>query len=648
MTAEKTRALRVYEKMGDIGDRYILDAEIPAAVLPVPAPRFGGLRRFLNSGWGAAAISLLVALCVLTAIIRAGQNTPPAVTDIPTDTESDTVPETDPESESDTEPEFESETETEPETEPESVRYLEYEEYVAVEPVPPTRWGAIYREGDFTYCSNGDGTCTVVGWWAPKDTAELVIPTHSPLGEPVVRIGEYFAMDFYDLTSIRIPATVREYGRYAFYGMKDRTDAPPTLSAYGEGDAYVQNNCLIDPATKTLLLGYGPIPADGSVTRLGAYSMQRVPDGGIPDCITYVGMGALGYSWHRWGTSEYGDSIYVGSTENPYMILVSAKKGVTSLTAHPDTKILYGCGEFPGESIGDYYGFSSLTELILPEGLLQISGTALMWSKLSVLHIPSTVTHIEESALAYSVCEKVTVSPQNPVYRADGNCLIEVPTGTLIGTGKTFTLPHNGSIRRIGSSAFRDYSGYNADGAKLSLTLPDSVEEIGKEAFLYAGITVTNLPESLRVLEYDANLDYEWTGNGPLPLPDGLIYMDSGAFSRNVAESVILPEGLRGMGSSVYSRLATKATELRFPKGMTRIGTAAVCMDSSAVTDMYVHGDVTYVGVSLVHGMETSVRIHYDGTVAEWNAILAGEMDLEYFNGATLTVICSDGEIRLK
>ena len=112
MTAEKTRALRVYEKMGDIGDRYILDAEIPAEILPVPAPRFGGLRRFLNSGWGAAAISLLVALCVLTAIIRAGQNAPPAVTDIPTDTESDTVPETDPESESDTEPESESETET--------------------------------------------------------------------------------------------------------------------------------------------------------------------------------------------------------------------------------------------------------------------------------------------------------------------------------------------------------------------------------------------------------------------------------------------------------------------------------------------------------------------------------------------------------
>ena len=52
---------------------------------------------------GIAAISLLVALCVLTAIIRAGQNTPPAVTDIPTDTESDT--ESDAKSKPNTEPE---------------------------------------------------------------------------------------------------------------------------------------------------------------------------------------------------------------------------------------------------------------------------------------------------------------------------------------------------------------------------------------------------------------------------------------------------------------------------------------------------------------------------------------------------------------
>ena len=65
MNANQSRTLRIYEKMGEIRDDYILDAEIPAEMLPVPAPRFGGLRRFLNSGWGAAAVSLAVAFAVL-------------------------------------------------------------------------------------------------------------------------------------------------------------------------------------------------------------------------------------------------------------------------------------------------------------------------------------------------------------------------------------------------------------------------------------------------------------------------------------------------------------------------------------------------------------------------------------------------------
>ena len=70
--------------------------------------------------------------------------------------------------------------------------------------------------------------------------------------------------------------------------------------------------------------------------------------------------------------------------------------------------------------------------------------------------------------------------------------------------------------------------------------------------------------------------------------------------------------------------------------------------EGSPVSDIYIHKDVRAVGANLVDGMTKSARIHYDGTVAEWNAILAGDMDLECFTGTTLTVICIDGEISLK
>lgn len=648
MNANETRALRIYEKMGEIRDGYILDAEIPSGALLVPAPRFGGLRRFLNSGWGVAAVSLAVALAVLMAVIRAGQNPPPVVTDVPTDTFSDelteapTDPDTTAEPESDTEPVTE-------DTEPESVRYLEYSEYVPVEPPAAIRWGSPYEDESFRYASNGDGTCTVIAWLNPDGVTDMVIPTHSPLGEPVVRISEYFVMNRGGITSIRIPATVRECGRYAFETMRITTlngGSAPILSVYGEGSSYVENNCLIDPATKTLILGFGSIPDDGSVTRLGAYSMRCISEGGIPACITYVGMGALGEYWWRYGTAEHEGGVYIGSAENPYQILVEAKEGVTSLSVHPDTKIIYGSGELPGDSMEYPWYFTKLTEITLPEGLVQIAGTAFLWSKLTSIHIPSTVTHIDAGAFVYCWdMESITVSSQNPVYRVNQNCLIEVPTSTLIKPCDPFDLPHDGSILRIGDYAFYEY--YNDSDDPRAIILPDSVTHIGRGAFDLCFVPVADLPKNLQSIGLEANIRCNWESGR---LPEGLVSVESEGFygSSGVKLSEIpLPDSLEYMHTLLLRQFFAKSTEAVIPKGMTEL-LIPEPFDGSPVSDVYIHKDVRIIGADLVGGMTKSARIHYDGTVDEWNALLTEPLNLEDFGGNTLTVICTNGEIQLK
>ena len=78
--AMKNRALNVFDAMGTLPDEYILSAE--EALYEAEAGRHraarpaGPFRRFLNSGWGAAVISGIVALTVLILIIRAGQEPP--------------------------------------------------------------------------------------------------------------------------------------------------------------------------------------------------------------------------------------------------------------------------------------------------------------------------------------------------------------------------------------------------------------------------------------------------------------------------------------------------------------------------------------------------------------------------------------------
>ena len=84
--SKETRALAAFAAMSRIPDDYVLAAEqmlIEAeAGISRPAKPMGGFRRFLNSGWGAAVISGLVALAVLIFIIQAGVN-PPGVTPPP-------------------------------------------------------------------------------------------------------------------------------------------------------------------------------------------------------------------------------------------------------------------------------------------------------------------------------------------------------------------------------------------------------------------------------------------------------------------------------------------------------------------------------------------------------------------------------------
>lgn len=85
--SKETRALAAFAAMSRIPDDYVLAAEqmlieAEAGISRPPKP-MGGFRRFLNSGWGAAVISGLVALAVLIFIIQAGVN-PPGVNPPPT------------------------------------------------------------------------------------------------------------------------------------------------------------------------------------------------------------------------------------------------------------------------------------------------------------------------------------------------------------------------------------------------------------------------------------------------------------------------------------------------------------------------------------------------------------------------------------
>ena len=165
----------------------------------------------------------------------------------------------------------------------------------------------------------------------------------------------------------------------------------------------------------------------------------------------------------------YDQAQYLGTPTNAHYALIrTVSHEVLSCATHSDTKLIAG-GAFFGDlesitlsdkitNIGEM-GFSScenITELVLPESLVSISWYALSGcSHLNRITIPKNVKMIDQQAFgAYSSFGEVSVHPENTVYHAAGNCLIETESKTLIDASESSVIPNDGSVEYIAPFAF--------------------------------------------------------------------------------------------------------------------------------------------------------------------------------------------------
>ncbi len=137
-----------------------------------------------------------------------------------------------------------------------------------------------------------DGVTYLGNWalnwnWTKGDTIRL--------REGTVGVADQSMLGDGDCKRIELPASLRYIEPLSFY---DRTALREIVVDENNPLYHSENNCLIETATKTLIMGCNEsvIPSDGSVTAIGPNAfyesvlLERIE---IPPCVTSIGVGAF-------------------------------------------------------------------------------------------------------------------------------------------------------------------------------------------------------------------------------------------------------------------------------------------------------------------------------------------------------------------
>ena len=441
---------------------------------------------------------------------------------------------------------------------------------------------------------------TSIGSSAFKNCTGL---TNVTIPDSVTSIGSSAFYGCNGLTNITIPGSVTNIGDYAFTGC---TGLVNIAVAKGNAKYHSSDNCLIETASKTLILGCNTsvIPSDGSVTSIdgsafsGCTGLTNVT---IPNSVTSIGSSAFEYCSSLTSVT-IGNSV----TSIDWRAFYECS-GLTSITI-PNSVTSIGSSVFKNctgltnvtipnnvTSIGSeaFYGCRGLTSITIPDSVTSIGvRTFFGCNRLTSVTIGNNVTSIGSSA--FSSCTglaSIIVEDGNANYHSSGNCLIETESKKLIAGCNNSVIPNDGSVTSIGNGAFRGCSGLTI------ITIPNGVTSIGFEAFRgCSGLTSITLPDSVTSI-----------GNAAF---QGCTELTS----------IIIPDSVTSMGDwSFY--YCPKLTSITIGNGVTSIGSSAFsyCTRLTSIT--------------------------FNGTIAQWNDISKG-INWKHNMSAT-RVICTDGTISI-
>ena len=391
----------------------------------------------------------------------------------------------------------------------------------------------------YTYTTDDNGNATITGY--NGKASGLVIPATID-GHTVVAIGNGAFRGNSRLRAVIFPDAVTRIGSNAFRDCKNLTSIqlPAGLTELG---AMAFGNCVgITEIT---------IPKGVAAARIDAYAHGRGPFGNCANlsAVTFEnGITRIPANLFSYCTGKIETELPDTVTEIEYNAFEGS--GLLSIKI-PDTVTAIG-----------NYAFNNcqgLTEIQLPAGLTELGTMAFgNCAGITEITIPKSVTAARIDAYAHG---------RGPF----GNC------------ANLSAVTFENGITRIPANLFSCCTG------KIETVLPDTVTEIGYNAFENSGLFTIKLPEKIKKIQ-----SYAFAGCGNL-------------------SSIIIPGTVTSIESSVFSGCSALTT-VRIPESVTEMG-ESVFKNCSSLYDVNLSSSCVNIKKSMFEGCSSLEKITFPDKV---------------------------------
>lgn len=337
-----------------------------------------------------------------------------------------------------------------------------------------------------------DGSYYTVTGIGSYEGGDVVIPAEYK-GVPIKEIGRWAFRDKKGITSVTIPDSVTAIGESAFKGTAivgiSLPDGLTRLDGYAFADCAKLASIVLPDSLEAVgaNLFNG---CEGLTAVILPKKLTEIPERMCEQCTALKEI-TLPDSARSIGESAF---FHCSALER-----VTLPRSLEVIGANA----FYGAGiseiELPEglKEIGNYaFTGSKLKSLTLPESLEKLTQCAFSETDIESLVIPAGVTSLADNPFAG--CSKLTsieVSTDNQAYYSKNNCIISIADGELVTFCDPDNLPDDGSIKIIGTFAYRGVE-------RQKIVIPEGVTTLRSAAIAnIRGVEEIILPASLVRIE---------------------------------------------------------------------------------------------------------------------------------------------------